>query len=158
MVLCFPSWFELLRCKLCGSRGTHRKCSSLELHCSTWVCDDCSATVDGTGSLNDVFRSNISSRGAPVAHRISTCTMRSYHNGLSSTTAWALCCMFSPLSVSMPFLLHYNCHLNCLIKHEQCKYICIKCLARSPYEEFFHLGVGVCSLTCSTWRVRWLSG
>ncbi|XP_046874290.1 G2/M phase-specific E3 ubiquitin-protein ligase isoform X1 [Hypomesus transpacificus] len=44
-------WFELLRCKLCGSRGTHRKCSSLELHCSTWVCDDCSATVDGTASL-----------------------------------------------------------------------------------------------------------
>ncbi|XP_056445773.1 G2/M phase-specific E3 ubiquitin-protein ligase [Gadus chalcogrammus] len=33
-------WFEIVRCKLCGSRGTHRRCSGLDLD-SSWACLDC---------------------------------------------------------------------------------------------------------------------
>lgn len=38
-------WFQIMRCKLCGSRGTHLKCSSLKLSSSTWICEDCSAAI-----------------------------------------------------------------------------------------------------------------
>ncbi|CAB1335428.1 unnamed protein product [Coregonus sp. 'balchen'] len=44
-------WFQILRCALCGSSGTHRKCASLKLDETNWACEDCAAAVDGTASL-----------------------------------------------------------------------------------------------------------
>uniref|UniRef100_A0A4W5NAA6 G2/M-phase specific E3 ubiquitin protein ligase n=2 Tax=Hucho hucho TaxID=62062 RepID=A0A4W5NAA6_9TELE len=44
-------WFQILRCALCGSRGTHRKCGSLKLDETNWACEDCAGAVDGTGRL-----------------------------------------------------------------------------------------------------------
>ncbi|CAB1335426.1 unnamed protein product, partial [Coregonus sp. 'balchen'] len=41
-------WFQILRCALCGSSGTHRKCASLKLDETNWACEDCAAAVDGT--------------------------------------------------------------------------------------------------------------
>ncbi|KAK3563098.1 hypothetical protein QTP86_016333 [Hemibagrus guttatus] len=43
-------FFEIVRCKFCGSSGTHRKCSSLKLYATAWSCDDCKAAVEGTVS------------------------------------------------------------------------------------------------------------
>ncbi|XP_076834294.1 G2/M phase-specific E3 ubiquitin-protein ligase [Brachyhypopomus gauderio] len=42
--------FEIVRCKFCGSSGTHRKCSSLSLYESNWSCVDCKSTIEGTVS------------------------------------------------------------------------------------------------------------
>ncbi|XP_026856170.2 G2/M phase-specific E3 ubiquitin-protein ligase [Electrophorus electricus] len=42
--------FEIVRCKFCGSSGTHRKCSSLKLYESNWSCVDCKAAIEGTVS------------------------------------------------------------------------------------------------------------
>ncbi|XP_072546610.1 G2/M phase-specific E3 ubiquitin-protein ligase [Salminus brasiliensis] len=39
--------FEIVRCKFCGSKGTHRKCSSLKLYETNWGCIDCKAAVEG---------------------------------------------------------------------------------------------------------------
>ncbi|XP_060789909.1 G2/M phase-specific E3 ubiquitin-protein ligase [Neoarius graeffei] len=39
--------FEIVRCKFCGSSGTHRKCSSLKLYDTNWSCGDCKAAVEG---------------------------------------------------------------------------------------------------------------
>ncbi|XP_028994917.1 G2/M phase-specific E3 ubiquitin-protein ligase [Betta splendens] len=44
-------WFELIRCSLCGSRGTHRKCSRLKLDTKNWACTDCKQATDGKASL-----------------------------------------------------------------------------------------------------------
>ncbi|XP_047200795.1 G2/M phase-specific E3 ubiquitin-protein ligase isoform X4 [Girardinichthys multiradiatus] len=44
-------WFEVIRCCLCGSRGTHRKCSSLKLDTTDWACTDCINATDGKASL-----------------------------------------------------------------------------------------------------------
>ncbi|CAB1434317.1 unnamed protein product, partial [Pleuronectes platessa] len=44
-------WFEVIRCRLCGSRGTHRKCSGLKLHTRDWACSDCTQATDGKASL-----------------------------------------------------------------------------------------------------------
>ncbi|XP_026194631.1 G2/M phase-specific E3 ubiquitin-protein ligase isoform X2 [Anabas testudineus] len=44
-------WFELIRCQLCGSRGTHRKCSGLRLDTRNWACTDCTQATDGKASL-----------------------------------------------------------------------------------------------------------
>ncbi|XP_054469569.1 G2/M phase-specific E3 ubiquitin-protein ligase isoform X2 [Anoplopoma fimbria] len=44
-------WFEVIRCRLCGSRGTHRKCSGLKLDSRNWACSDCTQTTDGRASL-----------------------------------------------------------------------------------------------------------
>ncbi|KTG47371.1 hypothetical protein cypCar_00012387 [Cyprinus carpio] len=44
-------YFEIVRCKLCGSRGTHRKCSNLKLYESDWICGDCKAAVEGKKSV-----------------------------------------------------------------------------------------------------------
>lgn len=41
--------FEIVRCKFCGSSGTHRKCSSLKFFETNWSCPDCKAAVEGTG-------------------------------------------------------------------------------------------------------------
>uniref|UniRef100_A0A3P8ZHF1 G2/M-phase specific E3 ubiquitin protein ligase n=1 Tax=Esox lucius TaxID=8010 RepID=A0A3P8ZHF1_ESOLU len=43
--------FQILRCMLCGSRGTHRKCASIKVFETNWACEDCAAAVDGTASL-----------------------------------------------------------------------------------------------------------
>ncbi|KTF93332.1 hypothetical protein cypCar_00023136 [Cyprinus carpio] len=45
-------YFEIVRCKLCGSRGTHRKCSNLKLYESDWICADCKAAVEGKKSVS----------------------------------------------------------------------------------------------------------
>ncbi|XP_070776943.1 G2/M phase-specific E3 ubiquitin-protein ligase [Enoplosus armatus] len=44
-------WFEVIRCRLCGSGGTHRKCSGLKLDTSDWACSDCTQATDGKASL-----------------------------------------------------------------------------------------------------------
>lgn len=44
-------WFEVIRCCLCGSRGTHRKCSGLKLDTTDWACTDCINATDGKASL-----------------------------------------------------------------------------------------------------------
>ncbi|XP_038585264.1 G2/M phase-specific E3 ubiquitin-protein ligase [Micropterus salmoides] len=44
-------WFEVIRCWLCGSGGTHRKCSGLKLDTSDWACSDCTKATDGKASL-----------------------------------------------------------------------------------------------------------
>nr|XP_057946429.1 G2/M phase-specific E3 ubiquitin-protein ligase-like [Doryrhamphus excisus]XP_057946430.1 G2/M phase-specific E3 ubiquitin-protein ligase-like [Doryrhamphus excisus] len=44
-------WFEVIRCRLCGSRGTHRKCSGLKLDTRDWACPECSKATDGKASL-----------------------------------------------------------------------------------------------------------
>ncbi|KAG7233451.1 hypothetical protein INR49_007019 [Caranx melampygus] len=44
-------WFEVIRCRLCGSRGTHRRCSGLKLDTRDWACSDCTQATDGKASL-----------------------------------------------------------------------------------------------------------
>ncbi|XP_056282143.1 G2/M phase-specific E3 ubiquitin-protein ligase isoform X3 [Pseudoliparis swirei] len=44
-------WFEVIRCQLCGSRGTHRKCSVLKLDSRVWACSDCTTATNGRASL-----------------------------------------------------------------------------------------------------------
>ncbi|XP_034531534.1 G2/M phase-specific E3 ubiquitin-protein ligase isoform X2 [Notolabrus celidotus] len=44
-------WFEVIRCRLCGSGGTHRKCSGLRLDTSDWACSNCTQATDGRASL-----------------------------------------------------------------------------------------------------------
>uniref|UniRef100_A0A9J7ZHF5 G2/M-phase specific E3 ubiquitin protein ligase n=1 Tax=Cyprinus carpio carpio TaxID=630221 RepID=A0A9J7ZHF5_CYPCA len=48
-------YFEIVRCKLCGSRGTHRKCSNLKLYESDWICGDCKAAVEGKSELSELL-------------------------------------------------------------------------------------------------------
>uniref|UniRef100_H3CA88 G2/M-phase specific E3 ubiquitin protein ligase n=1 Tax=Tetraodon nigroviridis TaxID=99883 RepID=H3CA88_TETNG len=42
-------WFEVIRCRLCGSRGTHRRCSRLRAGTRAWACTDCTQATDGKG-------------------------------------------------------------------------------------------------------------
>ncbi|XP_028251337.1 G2/M phase-specific E3 ubiquitin-protein ligase [Parambassis ranga] len=44
-------WFEVIRCRLCGSRGTHRKCSGLKVDTTDWACTECTQATDGKASL-----------------------------------------------------------------------------------------------------------
>nr|XP_020442046.1 G2/M phase-specific E3 ubiquitin-protein ligase isoform X1 [Monopterus albus]XP_020442047.1 G2/M phase-specific E3 ubiquitin-protein ligase isoform X1 [Monopterus albus]XP_020442048.1 G2/M phase-specific E3 ubiquitin-protein ligase isoform X1 [Monopterus albus] len=44
-------WFQVICCQLCGSRGTHRKCSELKLDTRNWACTDCTQATDGKASL-----------------------------------------------------------------------------------------------------------
>uniref|UniRef100_A0A8C9ZI71 G2/M-phase specific E3 ubiquitin protein ligase n=1 Tax=Sander lucioperca TaxID=283035 RepID=A0A8C9ZI71_SANLU len=44
-------WFEVIRCRLCGSRGTHRRCSELKLDTRDWACSDCTQATDGKGRI-----------------------------------------------------------------------------------------------------------
>ncbi|XP_068195163.1 G2/M phase-specific E3 ubiquitin-protein ligase [Antennarius striatus] len=44
-------WFQVIRCRLCGSKGTHRKCSGLKLDTTDWACSDCTLATDGKASL-----------------------------------------------------------------------------------------------------------
>lgn len=52
----FNRVFEIVRCKFCGSSGTHRKCSSLKLYDTNWSCGDCKAAVEGKGELNQTIK------------------------------------------------------------------------------------------------------
>lgn len=47
--------FEIVRCKLCGSRGTHRKCSNLRHYDTDWVCADCKAAVEENSKLSKLL-------------------------------------------------------------------------------------------------------
>lgn len=44
-------YMEIIRCRLCGSRGTHRRCSDLRLETKDWACPDCTQATDGKPSL-----------------------------------------------------------------------------------------------------------
>ncbi|TRY84980.1 hypothetical protein DNTS_028856 [Danionella cerebrum] len=44
-------YFEILRCTICGSKGTHRKCSRVNLNENDWVCTDCKAVTEETTSV-----------------------------------------------------------------------------------------------------------
>ncbi|KAL4613046.1 G2/M phase-specific E3 ubiquitin-protein ligase [Arapaima gigas] len=41
--------WKILCCKFCGSNGTHRQCSSLQLFETKWVCDVCRPAVNENG-------------------------------------------------------------------------------------------------------------
>uniref|UniRef100_A0A3B5L3Z3 PHD-type domain-containing protein n=1 Tax=Xiphophorus couchianus TaxID=32473 RepID=A0A3B5L3Z3_9TELE len=69
-------WFEVIRCCLCGSRGTHRKCSNLKLDTTDWACIDCINATDGKGWFSviyvcihlHVFSSNSAAEEEPGPH------------------------------------------------------------------------------------------
>uniref|UniRef100_A0A3B4ZLE1 G2/M-phase specific E3 ubiquitin protein ligase n=1 Tax=Stegastes partitus TaxID=144197 RepID=A0A3B4ZLE1_9TELE len=42
-------WFEVIRCRLCGSTGTHRRCSDLNVDTRDWACSECTQATDGKG-------------------------------------------------------------------------------------------------------------
>ncbi|NP_001003822.1 G2/M phase-specific E3 ubiquitin-protein ligase [Danio rerio] len=44
-------YFEIVLCKLCGSRGTHRKCSNIRVYEADWMCADCKTAAEGKTSL-----------------------------------------------------------------------------------------------------------
>ncbi|KAM8913942.1 G2/M phase-specific E3 ubiquitin-protein ligase isoform 1-T2 [Spinachia spinachia] len=44
-------WFQVIRCQLCGSTGTHRKCWGLQLDARDWACSDCTHATDQTVSM-----------------------------------------------------------------------------------------------------------
>ncbi|XP_028293943.1 G2/M phase-specific E3 ubiquitin-protein ligase [Gouania willdenowi] len=44
-------WFTVIRCQLCGSRGTHRKCSGLKLDSRDWSCSDCTGATATHASI-----------------------------------------------------------------------------------------------------------
>lgn len=44
-------YLEIIRCRLCGSRGTHRKCSDVSLETKDWACPDCTQAIDGKPAL-----------------------------------------------------------------------------------------------------------
>ncbi|XP_047466672.1 G2/M phase-specific E3 ubiquitin-protein ligase isoform X5 [Mugil cephalus] len=70
-------WFEVLRCGLCGSTGTHRKCSGLNSNDTDWVCSDCSQTTDGKASLG------ASPRGGQRRSLLSKCLMPPIQSSIS---------------------------------------------------------------------------
>ncbi|KAI1895669.1 hypothetical protein AGOR_G00108600 [Albula goreensis] len=43
--------WEVVRCKFCGSSGTHRQCSSLNLYEDRWACVSCVSAVNGDDAL-----------------------------------------------------------------------------------------------------------
>uniref|UniRef100_A0A3P8VQS1 G2/M-phase specific E3 ubiquitin protein ligase n=1 Tax=Cynoglossus semilaevis TaxID=244447 RepID=A0A3P8VQS1_CYNSE len=63
-------YFELIRCCLCGSRGTHRKCSELKLDIKDWACSECTGATDGKASL--VTSPKVSSRRSWSKRHLST--------------------------------------------------------------------------------------
>lgn len=58
-VISVSRYFELIRCCLCGSRGTHRKCSELKLDIKDWACSECTGATDGKGSANTESQKNV---------------------------------------------------------------------------------------------------
>ncbi|XP_070698572.1 PHD finger protein 7-like [Pempheris klunzingeri] len=77
-------WFEVIRCRLCGSRGTHRKCSGLESDTRDWACSDCTQAADGRASLvsspqRGQRRSLLSKRHPSPIHSPVSCKRQSEH-------------------------------------------------------------------------------
>ncbi|XP_042243967.1 G2/M phase-specific E3 ubiquitin-protein ligase [Thunnus maccoyii] len=70
-------WFEVIRCRLCGSRGTHRKCSGLKLYTTDWPCTDCTQATDGKASLV------ASPQGGPRRSLLSKRHLSSIHSSIS---------------------------------------------------------------------------
>uniref|UniRef100_A0A8C4H7H2 G2/M-phase specific E3 ubiquitin protein ligase n=1 Tax=Dicentrarchus labrax TaxID=13489 RepID=A0A8C4H7H2_DICLA len=92
-------WFEVIRCRLCGSRGTHRKCSGLKLNTSDWACSDCTQTTDGKASLvaspqGGQRRSLLSKRHLSPIHS-------SVRSGSPEDLLQALAAQLRPLSVQV---------------------------------------------------------
>lgn len=52
LTLCGCRWFQVIRCQLCGSRGTHRKCWGLKLDARDWACSDCTEDAEETGGVS----------------------------------------------------------------------------------------------------------
>ncbi|MGH0177288.1 UNVERIFIED_CONTAM: hypothetical protein FKN15_074887 [Acipenser sinensis] len=55
------SKWEIVRCQYCGSRGTHRSCSSLKRLQENWVCTECRAIIHKTGTLQRTSVSSLAS-------------------------------------------------------------------------------------------------
>ncbi|XP_074548313.1 G2/M phase-specific E3 ubiquitin-protein ligase [Halichoeres trimaculatus] len=70
-------WFEVIRCRLCGSGGTHRKCSGLQLDATDWACSDCTQNTDGRASLVS------SPQGGQRRSLVSKRRMSSIHSSIS---------------------------------------------------------------------------
>ncbi|CAJ1074868.1 G2/M phase-specific E3 ubiquitin-protein ligase [Xyrichtys novacula] len=79
-------WFQVIRCRLCGSRGTHRKCSGLRLGTRHWSCSDCTPTSDGIASLvsSPQRRSLPSKRRSSPIHSSISCKRPSLPVGCGS--------------------------------------------------------------------------
>ncbi|KAG7510907.1 G2 M phase-specific E3 ubiquitin-protein ligase [Solea senegalensis] len=77
-------WFEVIRCRLCGSRGTHRKCSGLKVDTRDWACSDCTQAADDKASL-------VERKNRPSKRRLST-----IHSSISCKRA------SSPVTSSSP--------------------------------------------------------
>ncbi|KAI3367481.1 hypothetical protein L3Q82_026203, partial [Scortum barcoo] len=83
-------WFEVIRCRrLCGSRGTHRKCSGLKLDTNDWACSDCTQATDGRASLvtspqGGQRRNLLSKRHLSPTHSSITCKRPSLPVGSGS--------------------------------------------------------------------------
>nr|XP_046269770.1 G2/M phase-specific E3 ubiquitin-protein ligase isoform X2 [Scatophagus argus] len=71
-------WFEVIRCRLCGSRGTHRKCSGLKVDTRDWACRDCTQATDGKASLV------ASPQGGPTRSLLSKRHLSSIHTHIHS--------------------------------------------------------------------------
>ncbi|XP_035529471.1 G2/M phase-specific E3 ubiquitin-protein ligase [Morone saxatilis] len=101
-------WFEVIRCRLCGSRGTHRKCSGLKLNTSDWACSDCTQAADGKASLvaspqGGQRRSLLSKRHLSPIHSSVSCKRPSLPVGSGSPEdlLQALAAQLRPLSVQV---------------------------------------------------------
>ncbi|XP_040915885.1 G2/M phase-specific E3 ubiquitin-protein ligase [Toxotes jaculatrix] len=95
-------WFEVIRCRLCGSRGTHRKCSGLKLHTRDWACADCTQATDGKASLvaspqGRQRKSLLSKRHLSPIHSSFSCKRSGSPEELLQALAPQLC----PLSVQV---------------------------------------------------------
>ncbi|KAK1160563.1 G2/M phase-specific E3 ubiquitin-protein ligase-like [Acipenser oxyrinchus oxyrinchus] len=55
------SKWEIVRCQYCGSRGTHRSCSSLKRLQENWVCTECRAIIHKTETLQRTSVSSLAS-------------------------------------------------------------------------------------------------
>ncbi|KAE8289557.1 G2/M phase-specific E3 ubiquitin-protein ligase [Larimichthys crocea] len=99
-------WFELIRCRLCGSGGTHRKCSGLELDTNNWACSDCTQATDRRASLvaspqggqSLLSKRNISPIHSPISCKRPSVSVRS---GSSEELLQALASQLRPLSVQV---------------------------------------------------------
>uniref|UniRef100_A0A3B4ZHL7 G2/M-phase specific E3 ubiquitin protein ligase n=1 Tax=Stegastes partitus TaxID=144197 RepID=A0A3B4ZHL7_9TELE len=80
-------WFEVIRCRLCGSTGTHRRCSDLNVDTRDWACSECTQATDGKGPSPSPRFS--------LFYLLSVALLRPLHN---------LLCLFSAASLVAPSL------------------------------------------------------
>ncbi|XP_071403247.1 G2/M phase-specific E3 ubiquitin-protein ligase, partial [Centroberyx affinis] len=93
-------WFELVRCRLCGSRGTHRRCSELAVDTRDWACLDCTQATDGKASLvaspqGGQRRSLLSKRRLSTIHSSVSCKRPSLSSGSAEELLQALALQLS---------------------------------------------------------------